>query len=179
MNGTRVIVFGKLPRHGDFISRGLDAPRRDAWDAWLSAAVERAKQTLGPDFPAAHDTAPPWRFVAGPGDFGADWRAGALAASVDSAGRRFAIMTAAEGLDESGAATLGEPIAEAAEAMIYRAFEDGWDADALASAVEGKIASARPATAAAPGERWWTFDRETGDPLSLGRAPASLFGVPA
>ena len=69
-------------------------------------------------------------------------------------------------------------LAEAAEAMIYRAFEDGWDADALAGAVEAEIASAEPATAAS-GERWWTLDRETGDPVSLNRAPANLFGAPA
>jgi len=178
MNGAKAIVFGKLPRHGDFISRGLDASGREAWDTWLSGAVERAKNAFGAGFPAIHDAAPPWRFVAGPGDFGPGWRAGALAASVDSAGRRFAIMTAAEGLNENAAARLGEPLAEAAEAMIYRAFEDGWDADALAGAVEAEIASAEPATAAS-GERWWTLDRETGDPVSLNRAPANLFGAPA
>ena len=75
-----VFVFGKLPAHGDFVSRGLSDAAREAWDSWATAALERLRDGH-PDFEDAHDAAAPWRFVAGPSTLGPGWRAGALAAS--------------------------------------------------------------------------------------------------
>ena len=177
--GMRAILFGKLPRHGDFVARGLDARAREAWDAWLSAGLERARGHLAEGFASAHDAAPPWRFVSGPGPLGEDWRAGALAPSVDAAGRRFVIMIAADGLEADEAAGFGETLAEAMEDLIYRAFEVGWDANELNDACGALIADFEVAVDAdaEPAERWWTLGGQEHDPASLDRAPRDLIAT--
>ena len=96
-------MFGKLPSRGDFLNRGLEAAAAEAWDAWFSAQLDAAKMRLGEAFAATHDAAPTWRFVDSPGLFGAGWRAGAFAPSIDSAGRRFFVMAAADRLDAADA----------------------------------------------------------------------------
>ena len=177
---VRAIVFGKLPSHGDFIARGLAPDERDAWDAWLSGEVARARDNLQEGFAAAHDAAPTWRFVCGPGAFGPCWRAGALAASIDSAGRRFVIVCAAEDLTSEQAAHIGEPLTEAMEAILYAAFEQGLDADRVASACQAAIsavdnASRDQAIAPDPSERWWTAGGATLEPACFDHAPTKLF----
>ena len=173
MKGPRPILFGKLPSHGDFISRGLDLTACDAWDRWASEGLEAARARLDERFDDAHDRAPPWRFVDAPGKFGADWRAGALAPSIDAAGRRFMIMLAAEGLSSDQAGGGGEAIAEDMEALIYQAFESGWDADATIEAAKAPVAAL---AAAGPPRRprWWTLGGFDHPPASLG-GPNGLF----
>ncbi len=172
--GPHPVLFGKLPSHGDFISRGLDLTACDAWDRWASEGLERARAALGEGFDAAHDGAPPWRFIDPPGRFGQDWRAGALAPSIDAAGRRFMIMLAADGLSSDQAGGGGEAIAEEMEALIYQAFELGWDADATIVAAQaplGKIGQ----DAAPPRPRWWTLGGPDHGPMTLAGGPADLF----
>jgi type VI secretion system protein ImpM len=177
MTAPRAILFGKLPSHGDFVARGLDADRQAAWDGWLSGSLDLARQRLGDAFHTAHDAAPPWCFVSGPGRFGGDWRAGALAASVDSVGRRFFIVIAVDGLAPTEAMTRGEPLAGAMEDLIYRAFESGWTADTAVRAAGEALAGAGEAVAEADGtpqERWWTLAGPEGAPLALATQPADL-----
>jgi|HubBroStandDraft_2_1064218.scaffolds.fasta_scaffold62344_2 type VI secretion system ImpM family protein len=150
------VLFGKLPRHGDFIARGLDLTACDAWDRWASEGLQAARDALGERFDDAHDRAPPWRFIDGPGRFGQDWRAGALAPSIDAAGRRFMIMLAANGLTPDQAGGGGEAIAEEMEGLIYQAFESGWDADATIDAARGPV-DRISAGGLAPRARWWTL----------------------
>jgi len=171
--GPRPVLFGKLPSHGDFISRGLDLTACDAWDRWASDGLERAHAALGERFDDAHDRGPPWRFIDAPGRFGSDWRAGALAPSIDAAGRRFMIMLAAEGLSSDQAGGGGEAIAEEMEALIYQAFESGWDADATIEAAKAPVATI--AVAEQPRRaRWWTLGGFDHPPASLG-GPNGLF----
>ena len=118
MSEARIILFGKLPSHGDFVARGLAAPAQAAWDGWLSEGVAAARQALGERFDEAYEAAPPWRFVGGPGAFGDGWRAGAFAASVDAVGRRFPILIAVEDLDAARAASQGDGLAGAMEEAI-------------------------------------------------------------
>jgi len=126
----RAFAFGKLPTHGDFVARGLSPDEREAWDAWSSASLEQARTDLGEGFEVRHDQAPPVRFVFGPGRFGAGWRAGALAPSIDAAGRRFVIVLGARTPAPPPTAT-GDLIAAAAENEIYRTFENAADVDAM------------------------------------------------
>lgn len=185
VSAPAAILFGKLPRHGDFISRGLSADRRIAWDDWLSTALEDSRRRLGEDFPAAHDAAPPWRFVAGPGRFGAAWRAGALAASIDAVGRRFFVVLAADNLGPGQARAHGERLADVMEALIYRAFEGDWDADAAVAAGREALG----AILADGGEvigygqgaraRWWTAWGNEQRGAAPDEPPADLIGVPA
>ena len=104
LSGLSVFAFGKLPAHGDFVARGLGASERDAWDAWASDSLERARRDLGEAFEAEHDQAPPWRFAFGPGRFAQTWVAGALTPSIDRGGRRFVIVAWARGADGPAAA---------------------------------------------------------------------------
>jgi type VI secretion system protein ImpM len=122
-------AFGKLPAHGDFVARGLDEAARAAWDAWASAGLQGARDALGDGFEAAHDQAPPWRFRFGPGPFGAGWRTGAFAPSVDRAGRRFVIVL---GVAASG----DEALAQGLEDALHRAFAEGWTVDELVAFIE-------------------------------------------
>lgn len=137
MTGPSAFVFGKLPSHGDFIHRGLDPAAVDAWDAWSSAGLARARESLAGRFEGMHDTAPPWRFIIGPGRLGPDWRVGALAPSVDRVGRRFVIIVGAGGVTPDVDAAAARSLAADLENLIYRAFEAGWNADALVEAAAG------------------------------------------
>jgi type VI secretion system protein ImpM len=170
---ARPILFGKLPRHGDFVARNLEAAARAAWDRWLSDVLLDARAALGEGFDAAHDACPPWRFVDGPGDFGPDWRAGAFAPSIDAAGRRFMIMLAVDGLSAGQAGGCGEDIAEAMEGLIYDAFEQGWGADAVVSAAQTRVPT-QAAASGAPDARCWTL----GGPDHAARTiPGALTGA--
>ena len=160
MSTLGVFAFGKLPSHGDFIARGLSAPERQAWDDWVSAGLVLAREALGDGFEAAHDQAPPWRFAFGDGAFGPGRRAGAFAASVDRAGRRFLIVlgaTAPTGLDPDGA---GAAAAQILEAELYSAFRTGADVDALVQSAAAALAGFEPGAAAAATGRFWTLDPE-------------------
>ncbi len=137
------VVFGKLPTHGDFVSRGLRADERDMLDIWLSAAMLTARETWADSFEDRYDRALPLR-CDGLG------MSGALAASQDSAGRRYPLLA-------FGGAGEGERI----EALLYDAIAQAWTADRLADALT-------PPTGAA--ERWY---RDEG-PIVPGQAPADL-----
>lgn len=122
------IVFGKLPAHGDFVSRGIAAADRDRLDAWLSASLAEARQALGTAFEARYDQALPWQ---GRGE----GVTGAIAASQDAAGRRFPLLVLTAGTD-----------AAACEEWLYQAIGEGWSVDRLAEEL--------PAIPDAPLDRW-------------------------
>ena len=174
MSAPATLLFGKLPRHGDFVARGLDAVARESWDRWAAAGLETAREALGADFEAAHETMPPWRFV----DEAADgWRAGALAASIDSVGRRFVIVLAAQGLSAGQAAAAGEALAERFEALIHRGFMEALTADELAQVGAGLLQGLGEG-GGAPMARWWTeggSDLYPVQSLPGGLAPSELF----
>lgn len=140
------LLFGKLPARGDFIWRGFDPGERDALDAWLSAELAAARADLGEGFDAAFDAAPPWRFAWR--DAGA-WTAGAMAPSVDAAGRRFPLLLAVAG-------RAAEEVADAAAACedrLYALIGDG----APDVVVEAPVRIARGGGGARPeGEGWWS-----------------------
>jgi type VI secretion system ImpM family protein len=157
-------LFGKLPAHGDFVSRGLSAGQAQTWDAWATEALERLR-SASPDFEAAHDTAPPWRFVAGPSALGPQWRAGALAPSVDAAGRRFVAVIGVE-CAPAEAAACGLAFAEQAEHGLYRALGERLAADDVIALLDEvrhamsqqlQIAEVMAAAPAGTGA-WWAAD---------------------
>ena len=162
VSAARVFAFGKLPKHGDFVSRGLTADERGAWDVWSSAGLEAARAALGDTFESRHDAAPPVRFAFGPGPFGPGWSTGALTASIDAAGRRFIVVL---GVRTDAASSARERIAQAAEDEIYRAFEAGANIDAM-------VAKAQ--------DVFQTLESE-GDPDAHGRfwRPVSPFDISA
>ncbi len=112
------LVFGKLPAHGDFVGRGLDAATRVALDDWLSAALLAARDALGVDFANRFDAAQPWRCAG-------DGVAGAIAASQDAAGRRYPILFLADAAAHDPAGC---------EELLRAAIVEGWEVDRLAAA---------------------------------------------
>lgn len=162
MSPLTAFAFGKLPAHGDFVARGLDAAERDRWDSWASASLEQARALLGDAFAERHGEAQPWRFAFGPGPWGDDWRAGALAPSVDRTGRRFVIVAgvrASSPLDPDG---LGGEAAALVEDQIYRVFETAGDIDDLVAYAQTAVRGlAMEAAAPRAAGRFWSADGET------------------
>lgn len=113
------LLFGKLPAHGDFVARGLSFEERDALDAWLSASLLQARAAYRAAFEERFDAAAPWRCEG-------DGVAGALAASQDSAGRRFPLLLMCAGRSGDAARC---------EELLYAAICECWSADRLVTEV--------------------------------------------
>ena len=179
MTAPRLFLFGKLPAHGDFVARGLPDHGRQAWDERATTLIDTARSRLGEQFDDAYDASPPWRFVCGPSSLGQDWRAGAMAPSVDSAGRRFFLAVGLDGLSPEAASAEGEGVAEKSEAAIYEALAAGATADDVLKSAYPILAGLKDhgggEAAAGPG-RWWTVDEAGATAMSVASAepPADL-----
>lgn len=87
-------VFGKVPSHGDFITRGLDRTFVEPWDRWLRAWLSDGQRLLGSAFQETFLRSPAWRFVLGPGIAGPGAWAGVKVPSADRVGRTFPLTLA-------------------------------------------------------------------------------------
>lgn len=81
--------YGKVPTHGDFVSRGLPGTFIDPWDAWLQEAINTSRQQLGDTWLNYYLTSPVYRFVLSPGICGNQGWQGVLMPSVDKIGRYY------------------------------------------------------------------------------------------
>jgi type VI secretion system protein ImpM len=86
--------FGKIPSHGDFVTRELSRAFIDVWDLWLQAGIADSKARLGERWLDVYLTSPIWRFGLVPGICGASAWAGILMPSVDRVGRYFPLTIA-------------------------------------------------------------------------------------
>lgn len=141
--------YGKLPSHGDFVTRGLSPSFVDAWDAWLQSSIVRSRDLLGESWLDYFLTSPVWRFILDAGAIDERAYAGILFPSVDRVGRYFP-MTAARRLpgtfrfDVDSFESL-EPWLSASETELLAALErDENDLDAIARSIES-VGSAEPA----------------------------------
>lgn len=89
--------FGKIPSHGDFVSRGLPPALVEAWDRWLQACMLESQRQLGEQWLTLYLTSPVWRFAISPGILGPEGLGGVMMPSVDRVGRYFPLMLAATG----------------------------------------------------------------------------------
>lgn len=160
---TAAWLFGKLPTHGDFIARGLSASSQQRLDSWLAAELERAAITFGDGFKPAFEAAPPWNFA---WDEEAGWTAGAMAPSVDRAGRHFVIMMGVGRL----AAEVVESAASACEEAIYEAFGGAAIEDLLVRVAAARSGDGDRVTA----ECWWSHPAEGERIMVSGRHPSGL-----
>ncbi|MBU7578987.1 MAG: type VI secretion system-associated protein TagF [Porphyrobacter sp.] len=78
-------VFGKLPAHGDFVSRGVPGALREKLDEWLSQWLSQAQAAHGQAFTEVYENAAPWLFD-GPG------AAAVLLPSMDAVGRHYPLL---------------------------------------------------------------------------------------
>ena len=81
--------FGKLPGHGDFVTRALPADFIRRWDEWLQASLSASRQQLGDAWLEFYLTSPVWCFALSAGVCGRAAVAGVLIPSVDRVGRYF------------------------------------------------------------------------------------------
>jgi type VI secretion system ImpM family protein len=121
-------LFGKLPAHGDFVSRGINPVVRDRLDHWLTDEMERGQAVWGDEFGQRYEASPVWHFVDEDGSGG--WSGGILCASTDRVGRRFPLMFASAAPDCAGAVTASAGCLS----LVGQAFAEGWDADRLVEA---------------------------------------------
>ena len=87
-------IHGKLPSHGDFITRRLPREFVDGWDDWLQHAIAASKTALGDEWLNIYLTSPIWSFVLEAGVCGTSAWAGILMPSVDRVGRYFPLTLA-------------------------------------------------------------------------------------
>jgi type VI secretion system ImpM family protein len=87
--------FGKLPSHGDFISRRLPTELLAAWEAWLDAGLQHSRDSLGDAWLQTYLSSPIWCFSASADCCGAQPFAGVLMPSLDRVGRYYPLSIVA------------------------------------------------------------------------------------
>jgi type VI secretion system protein ImpM len=154
--------FGKVPSHGDFVTRELPRAFLDVWDRWLQECIAASKSRLGERWLDVYLTSPIWRFAVGPGICGTSGWAGVLMPSVDRVGRYFP-LTIATPLEADVNALLvpGRMDAwlDAVEAVALQSLDDDrFDAGAvqaaLASVPEPRLDARRPELTGGIGTAW-------------------------
>jgi type VI secretion system protein ImpM len=146
---SEAMIFGKLPFHGDFVARGLTGSEQIELDGWLSRSMAEAREQLGTRFNDCFDAAAPWFFAWE----GKTWTAGAMAPSVDSAGRRFPLIAGLRNLEKGFASTACERCEEA----LFEAVSERRSVDELATKISS--ASLTPGGSAVE-EGWWQKEPE-------------------
>jgi type VI secretion system protein ImpM len=167
--------FGKVPSHGDFVSRRLPPPVASLWDHWLQACIIASRGELDALWLPAYLSSPLWRFALPCGVAGSDAWAGVLMPSVDRVGRHFPLMMGAaigpracvlDVLDH------GKPWHDALEALALSALEQDFRLDRFDAPLPVRFA-ARPSAGAEPGpgetpQGQWRF------PVAGSAVPRSL-----
>ena len=154
--------FGKIPSHGDFITRDLPRSFLDVWDMWLQSCIAESKAQLGDGWLNVYLTSPIWRFGLMPGICGPQAAAGILMPSVDRVGRYFplTIATAAAGeINPLQLPGVADRWFDAAEAVALRALDDDrFEANAMHDALKAigdpTVEVQRPETASTMGTAW-------------------------
>jgi len=133
--------YGKLPSHGDFVTRGLPEEFRNVWDHWLQGCIARSQEVLGSDWLDRYLVSPVWRFVLSPGTAGRRAYTGILFPSVDRVGRYFPMTAAIEISPDTINSSIFEsvdPWLESAESIMLGALDrEENDLDEIASMLAG------------------------------------------
>jgi len=89
MSGNTIGLYGKLPSHGDFVTRDLPPSFINIWDEWLQRGMLCSQEELGENWLDIYLTSPIWRFSLSSGVIDNDNWAGIMIPSVDRVGRYF------------------------------------------------------------------------------------------
>lgn len=95
MTSIETGFYGKLPSHGDFLTRRLQRSFVDPWDAWLQAVIAHSQAQLTSSWLDTYLVSPIWRFAISPGCCGDHAWCGIVMPSVDRVGRYFPLTIAA------------------------------------------------------------------------------------
>lgn len=132
-------IYGKLPAHGDFLTRNLSGDFVQGWDHWLQRAMASSQERLGESWLNTYLTSPIWRFVLSSGVIDQQVWAGVLMPSVDRVGRYFpfTLVQAISGLrSPCEALVVGESWFSALETVALAALEQDTDIDTLMTQVD-------------------------------------------
>jgi len=119
--------FGKLPSHGDFVSRRLSSEFLHVWDEWLQHCIAESKATLGDAWLNIFLTSPIWRFAMTSGVCGSESHVGVLMPSVDKVGRYFPLSIVAPTPDAAsplGIANAADDWFQKAEALLLTVLDE-------------------------------------------------------
>lgn len=86
-----VVLYGKHPGFGDFLSWGMDRSAFGRLEAWVQEVLPSTREQLGDSWDVVWDTAPDLHFWIGPEVLGAPL-CGVWRASVDRVGRKYPLM---------------------------------------------------------------------------------------
>ncbi len=89
VSGDQAGFYGKIPSHGDFLSRRLPRSFIGPWETWLQEALTNSQEQLGEQWLDNYLTSPLWRFGLSPGICGDTGWAGVIMPSVDRVGRYY------------------------------------------------------------------------------------------
>lgn len=133
---TTIGFFGKMPAHGDFVSRGLSPGLVSHWDDWLGRGLAASMETLHTRWLDHYLSGPIWRFALAAGLISEEAWLGVMLPSVDRVGRYFP-LTGFGALDADrslwATAIAAEQWHDALERALLNALEqDTVDAAALA-----------------------------------------------
>lgn len=135
-------LYGKLPGHGDFVSRGLERSREAALDETLARSVEQARHEWGLEFGETYASAQPWLFAAAAGT-------AIVIPSADKVGRLFPLYAA------TGARVVLQDLYD----TVVEAIAAPQDADSLFEALENLEAYEGDACSEPEGQ-WFCIDEE-------------------
>jgi type VI secretion system protein ImpM len=126
--------FGKIPSHGDFVSRRFPRPLLEPWDAWLQAGLTRSREQLDADWLASYLASPIWYFALGELVCEGGAVLGVLMPSVDKVGRHFPLTIATRlplGADLPACLRGSADWFEAVDALARSALESPFDLEAF------------------------------------------------
>lgn len=192
-----VIVFGKLPAHGDFVRHGAGREAARRLDDWLQQGLGAARERLRSQFDAAYEAAPAYHVLFSPEE-GSHVLMGILQPSRDRSGRAHPLLVGLEvdrrPLDAEHATYLPVQFGrffETAQPLVRAAATGHLDLDALVRRLESAHRSAgrrallhyeehlRQTTLEAFRERLWErrTDAERTDAERLSQLFENLAGV--
>jgi len=134
-------VFGKLPGHGDFVSRGVPGDVRAGLDQWLSDWLAAARAVLGDAFAEAYETAAPWLFES-------SGVTALLLPSMDAVGRHFPLLVI----------TAPDRVTQQVYDAMIDAVSEAADSDSLRAALAGLAPGSPAADPAVRDARWFLPD---------------------
>jgi type VI secretion system protein ImpM len=167
---NKIGFFGKVPTHGDFVSKGFDHSLLSRLDAWIGAGLECCERELGPAWVDRFRRSPPWRFVIDRSLWSEAAMVGVLLPSRDRVGRHFPLVIAASVESFRGSAAqlcFDDKWFMAAEALAETSLHQDFDTSTLG---EGLNRLGMPRVRVEPGSTigggkpvslWWHLEAET------------------
>jgi type VI secretion system protein ImpM len=137
--------YGKLPAHGDFVSRDLPAGFVQTWDQWLQQSISASRGLLGDRWLEIYLTSPIWHFAFPPGLLDEHAWLGLLSPSVDSVGRYYSLCIATRlPASASAVASLYASSAwlDAVEKLVITALEEQRSAESIEDSLQPLRATA-------------------------------------